>query len=93
MLGPRFEAAAAAANPLSLFLQCDGCGGLLNPTELINPRCKFTGTKPVLRSTQHVFLDLPSLSQQLQHYITSTSVRLPTPPPPSLSLKNSDREN
>jgi hypothetical protein len=46
--------------------QCDGCGNLLNPTELINPRCKITGTKPVLRSTKHIFLDLPKLSPQLQ---------------------------
>ncbi|GFR44727.1 hypothetical protein Agub_g6053, partial [Astrephomene gubernaculifera] len=53
--------------------QCDGCGNLLNPTELINPRCKLTGTTPVLRSTRHVFLDLPQLSPALQDYITSTS--------------------
>ena len=46
--------------------QCDACGNLLNPTELINPRCKITGTKPVLRSTRHIFLDLPKLSPALQ---------------------------
>lgn len=46
--------------------QCDGCGNLLNPTELIKPRCKLTGTTPVLRSTRHVFLDLPQLSPVLQ---------------------------
>ncbi|GLI66830.1 hypothetical protein VaNZ11_010807, partial [Volvox africanus] len=55
--------------------QCDGCGNLLNPTELINPRCKLTGTTPVLRSTRHVFLDLPQLSAALQDYITSTSTQ------------------
>lgn len=46
--------------------QCDGCGNLLNPTELIGPKCKLTGTTPVLRSTRHVFLDLPQLSPKLQ---------------------------
>ncbi|EFJ45231.1 hypothetical protein VOLCADRAFT_82392 [Volvox carteri f. nagariensis] len=55
--------------------QCDGCGNLLNPTELINPRCKLTGTTPVLRSTRHVFLDLPQLSPALQEYITTTSTQ------------------
>ncbi|KAG2489494.1 hypothetical protein HYH03_011947 [Edaphochlamys debaryana] len=55
--------------------QCDGCGNLLNPTELINPRCKLTGTTPVLRSTRHVFLDLPQLSPALQEYITNTSTQ------------------
>lgn len=45
----------------------------MNPTELINPRCKLTGTVPVIRSTRHLFLDLPKLSDRLQHYIDSTS--------------------
>ena len=45
----------------------------MNPTELINPRCKITGTKPVVRSTRHVFLDLPRLSEQLQAYIDAAS--------------------
>jgi hypothetical protein len=53
--------------------QCDGCGNLLNPTELIGPKCKITGTTPVVRSTTHIFLDLPQLSPKLQEYITSTS--------------------
>ncbi len=53
--------------------QCDNCGNLMNPTELINPRCKLTGTTPVKRTTRHIFLDLPQLSDRLQEYITSTS--------------------
>jgi hypothetical protein len=53
--------------------QCDGCGNLLNPVELINPKCKVTGTTPVVRSTRHIFLDLPQLSPKLQEYITNTS--------------------
>ncbi|KAF6255958.1 tRNA synthetases class I (M)-domain-containing protein [Scenedesmus sp. NREL 46B-D3] len=53
--------------------QCDKCGGLMNPTDLLNPRCKLTGTKPVIRSTKHLFLDLPQLSDKLQAYIDTTS--------------------
>ena len=53
--------------------QCDSCGNLLNPTDLINPKCKLTGTTPVLRTTKHIFLDLPKLSPQLQAYITEAS--------------------
>lgn len=53
--------------------QCDKCGSMLNPTELINPRCKITGTTPVLRKTKHLFLDLPKLTPELQAYITKTS--------------------
>lgn len=45
----------------------------MNPTDLINPRCKLTGTVPVIRSTRHLFLDLPKLTTKLQNYIDSTS--------------------
>lgn len=53
--------------------QCDKCTNMLNPTDLINPRCKETGTRPVLRSTRHFFLDLPQLSPPLQEWIDATS--------------------
>lgn len=53
--------------------QCDQCGNLLAAEDLINPKCKLTGTVPVLRPTKHVYLDLPSLTPQLQAYITSSS--------------------
>ncbi|KAL6772277.1 TSM1 [Auxenochlorella protothecoides x Auxenochlorella symbiontica] len=53
--------------------QCDKCGALLNPTELLNPRCAITKTVPVLRETRHIFLDLPRLSEQVQAYIDATS--------------------
>lgn len=46
---------------------------MLNPTELINPRCQQTGTTPVLRTTHHLFLDLPKLTEELQAYIDETS--------------------
>ena len=53
--------------------QCDSCGNLLNPTELIHPKCALTGTTPVVRQTRHMFLDLPQLQPKLQEYITRTS--------------------
>lgn len=53
--------------------QCDGCGTLLNPTELLEPRCKITGTVPELRETDHLFIDLPALSPAVQKYIDTTS--------------------
>lgn len=53
--------------------QCDKCGKLLNADDLINPRCKVCGNTPEKRSTDHLFLDLPGLNDQLQNYINSTS--------------------
>ena len=55
--------------------QCDACGALLNPTELLAPRCKLTGTVPVVRETRHVFLDLPTLAPRLQAYIDAASAQ------------------
>jgi len=54
--------------------QCDQCGKLLNPTELINPRCTASGTTPVTRSTDHMYLDLPTLTEPLVQWIDKTAV-------------------
>ncbi|HDQ74050.1 MAG TPA: methionine--tRNA ligase, partial [Chloroflexi bacterium] len=43
--------------------QCDHCNQLLDPQDLINPRSKLDGSTPVLRKTEHFFLDLPKLAE------------------------------
>ncbi|MFW6115435.1 MAG: methionine--tRNA ligase [Chloroflexota bacterium] len=42
--------------------QCDSCNTLLDPGELIDPRSVLDGSAPVLRETEHYFLDLPQLA-------------------------------
>ncbi|XP_023745694.1 probable methionine--tRNA ligase [Lactuca sativa] len=54
--------------------QCEKCGKLLNPTELINPRCKVCKTSPRIRDTDHLFLELPLLEEKLREYISTMSV-------------------
>ncbi len=49
--------------------QCDNCGALLDALELINPRSKIDGTVPVVRETEHFFLDLPALEDQIAAYL------------------------
>ena len=49
--------------------QCDNCGNLLDPVELINPRSKLNGETPEFRETNHLFLDLPAFSEQLSEWI------------------------
>jgi methionyl-tRNA synthetase len=44
--------------------QCDNCNTLLDPEELIDPRSKLDGSKPVVRETEHFFLDLPKLAEE-----------------------------
>lgn len=38
--------------------QCDKCGKLLEPTELINPISSISGTSPIEKETKHLFIDL-----------------------------------
>ena len=49
--------------------QCDNCGQPLDATELINPRCKFDGSTPVIKETEHFFLDLPAFSERLLEWV------------------------
>lgn len=51
--------------------QCDNCGNLLDPLELINPRSKTDGSTPVIRETEHFFLDLPRLSDEIWAYLNN----------------------
>lgn len=53
--------------------QCEKCGKLLNPTELIDPRCKVCQTTPRIRDTNHLFLELPQLKDKLVEYINEMS--------------------
>jgi len=45
--------------------QCDGCGNLLDATQLINPRSKIDGSTPELRETEHFYLDLGKLQDKV----------------------------
>jgi len=45
--------------------QCDNCGKLLDPIELIEPKSRFSGEAPVRRNTTHYYIDLPKLNQPL----------------------------
>ncbi|MDO5723731.1 MAG: methionine--tRNA ligase [Flaviflexus sp.] len=49
--------------------QCDHCGNQLDPTDLINPRSKIDGEIPVFQETEHYFLDLPALADELSRWL------------------------
>ncbi len=49
--------------------QCEQCGALLEPTQLINPRSLLDGTVPILKETHHFFLDLPAFHRRLMEYV------------------------
>ena len=49
--------------------QCDNCGMQLDPVELINPRSKVNGETPEFVETDHYFLDLPALAEELGRWL------------------------
>ncbi|XP_071941977.1 methionine--tRNA ligase, cytoplasmic-like [Antedon mediterranea] len=53
--------------------QCDKCGKLINATELKNPRCKVCNSSPVIRSSKHLFLDLPKLQPTLEKFLNKST--------------------
>lgn len=38
--------------------QCEKCGRTLSPTELVDPKSKISGNKPVLKTTKHWYLPM-----------------------------------
>ena len=52
--------------------QCESCGKLLNPTELLKPRCSICQETPVVKETKHLYLKLPELSQELETWHRSS---------------------
>ncbi|XP_076293983.1 methionine--tRNA ligase, cytoplasmic-like [Lasioglossum baleicum] len=51
--------------------QCDGCGHLVNATDLISPRCKVCSKRPVEKKSEQFFLDLPKLEEKLKEWSAS----------------------
>jgi len=49
--------------------QCDNCGMQLDPVELIGPRSKVNGETPEFVETDHYFLDLPALADELSRWL------------------------
>ena len=49
--------------------QCDNCGKVYDSKDLINPRCSVCGETPVIKSTRHLFLDLPQFEEILLQFI------------------------
>ena len=45
--------------------QCDSCGRVLDPLELVKPRCVFCGNAPTIKSSTHWFFDLPKFCDKL----------------------------
>ncbi|MEO8457846.1 MAG: class I tRNA ligase family protein, partial [Chloroflexota bacterium] len=49
--------------------QCDNCGNPLDPIDLKNPRCKFDGSTPEIRESEHFFHRLSAYNLPLREWL------------------------
>lgn len=51
--------------------QCENCSTLLDPIQLIDPKCKVDGSVPVFKDSKQLFLELGKVQGELQRWIRS----------------------
>lgn len=54
--------------------QCEQCGKLLDPTELKKPRCSSCSATPEIRSTKHLYIDLPGILPEYDKWMKKACV-------------------
>lgn len=58
--------------------QCDGCSSLLDPTELINPKSKISGSHDLeIRETSHLFLLQEKMQSLVAEWVSKASAEWP----------------
>ncbi len=55
--------------------ECENCGALFDPSELLNPKSKISGEEPVLKETSHWFFPLGKYQKRLEEYITEMNAK------------------
>jgi methionyl-tRNA synthetase len=51
--------------------QCDKCTTLLDPDQIINPKCKICGSTPIIKESKHLFLEFNKLEPKIEKWIRS----------------------
>jgi len=49
--------------------QCENCTSVLTPNELVNPHCKSCGSTPIIKESEHLYIDLDKLSKKLNPWV------------------------
>jgi methionyl-tRNA synthetase len=55
--------------------QCESCGKLLDPADLISPRSEIDNSTPVMKKTNHLYIDLPGIRPELEEWVKTASVK------------------
>lgn len=53
---------------------CEQCGAIYSPIELINPKSVISGSLPIIKRSKHFFFDLPMFTKKLYNWIHSGTV-------------------
>jgi len=53
--------------------QCEACGSVLEPENLLESKCSICGEPPEFRPTNHLFLAVTRLKDELEQYVESHS--------------------
>ncbi len=53
--------------------QCEKCGSLLTPIQLVNPKCVICGGKPVVKKSKHYYFNLPAFTEKLIKFISEST--------------------
>ena len=54
--------------------QCEKCGTLLDPTELVDPKCSVCGATPVLKKTKNLYINLPKILPVFKEWMDKASI-------------------
>ncbi len=55
--------------------QCENCCKTLDPADLKDPRCATCDSKPSLRKTRHLYIELPKLKEKIENWVADASVK------------------
>lgn len=53
--------------------ECPECGEFLSPQDLIDPYSTLSDTKPILKETEHFYLDLKKLEPKIKEWVDNNS--------------------
>jgi len=54
---------------------CESCGSTYSPTDLIDPRSAVTGSKPVMKESEHFFVRLADFEEPLKQWMGSGALQ------------------
>ena len=75
-LSDRFlEGSCPNCNNVARGDQCDYCSNLLEPTDLIDIKCKLCQNTPLLRETTHLYFKLSAFQRELEEYLANSNWR------------------